>query len=70
MLRIKIASLLTSLVAALAFFRAYYLVSFAAGYGIQQADRNQRLFLWGTIVCVLVFLGCALGIYLEAKRDH
>lgn len=70
MSKVKIAMLLISLVGALVFFRAYYLVSFAVGYGIKEADRNQRLFLLGTAVCAVVFLVSATSLYLRARRGH
>lgn len=70
MLRTKIAALVISLIGALVFFRDYYMVSFAVGYGIREADRNQRLFLGGAIICTLVFLGSAGSICLRRKGNH
>ena len=68
MRKVKITGLLLSFVGGLALFRAYYLVSFAAGYGIKEADRNQRLFLWGTLACAIVFLTCVASLLLRSRK--
>ncbi len=70
MFKLKVVALLISLVGILMFLRAYYLVGFAAGYGIKEADRNLLLFRCGVIVCELVFLGCGISLLLTAIRKR
>jgi hypothetical protein len=60
MQRLRFVATLFSLVGSVLLFRAYYLVSFATGYGITKADLNQRLFLAGGVVCGVVFLALSL----------
>ena len=68
MQKMKFAGLILALVGTGVLLRAYYLVSFSAGYGIGEADRNQRLFLWGAIACAGLFVACAVSLYLTARR--
>ena len=68
MRRAKIAGLVVSLIGTVLFSRAYYPVSFAVGYGIREADRSQRWFCWGAVVCAAAFLGCAASIWLGRKQ--
>lgn len=68
--RAKVFFLVLSLGGAFGFFRAYYLVSFASGYGIREADRNQLMFLCGTVVFLVAFLASAASLYFGGKRHH
>ena len=68
MFKVKVIALLISLIGTLTFLRAYYLVGFAAGYGIKEADRNLLLFRCGAIVCGLVFVWCGISLLLEVFR--
>jgi hypothetical protein len=68
--RVKVVGLLVSLVGTLVFLRACYLVGFATGYGIQEADRNSLLFRCGAIGCGLVFVGTGISILLETFRKR
>jgi hypothetical protein len=63
--RLKVSVLLISLVGTLMFLRAYYLVGFAVGYGIKEADRNSILFRCGAIGCGLVLVATGVSILLE-----
>jgi hypothetical protein len=63
--RLKVSVLLISLVGTLMFLRAYYLVGFAVGYGIKEADRNSIQFRCGAIGCGLVLVATGVSILLE-----
>ena len=62
--------LLVSLVRTLLFLRACYLVGFAVGYGIKEADRNSILFRCGAIGCGLVFVATGVSILLDMFRNR
>jgi uncharacterized protein YneF (UPF0154 family) len=66
MKRLAIVAAVLSLVGGAVFLRAYYLVTFAVGYGIASADRNQLIYLIGTITCALLLV--ALGGYLLGRK--
>ena len=70
MTKVKVTIALVLLAGALFFSRAYYLVGFAVGYGIKDADRNQHLFLWGAIGCGLLFLTFVASLFFGTKRGR
>ena len=49
MKRLATITLVLSFIGGVVFLRAYYLVTFAAGYGLSSADRNQVFYLAGSI---------------------
>lgn len=50
--------------------RAEYLVGFAAGYGIKQADRNLLVFRIAAAAFALVLLASSAGFILEMVKKH
>jgi uncharacterized membrane protein YdcZ (DUF606 family) len=68
MRRVKLFVSLISFIGSVLLFRAYYLVSFAAGYSISKADNNQRLFLAGGLLCAMVFLVLSVSMLRGAKN--
>jgi hypothetical protein len=70
MSRMKTVGLLLSLAATVIFCRAYFVVSSAVGYGIQAADRNQKLFLLAAIVSAVASFGFAASLYWRARQSR
>ena len=66
---IEMLGALSSLFGAVFLARSYYLVTFAVGYGIKDADRNQQLFLRGAVGCSVLFVVLLISFLLRTKRN-
>jgi len=66
MRRLRVFAFWISFVGTLIFGRACYLVGFAAGYGIKQADRN--LLLFGTAADAFALVLLATGVSFIVER--
>ena len=70
MIKLKAVAAFALLSGAVMCGRAYYVVTFAVGYGFSEADRNQRIFLYGGISFGILLFVCLASLFIDLRRNR